>query len=60
MSLSNSQMYNKKESSEDCHFTASHTVEKNSFQASEVILQSVEAFVGDEVIDYGPKDLTNN
>ena len=53
-------MYNKKESSEDCHFTASHTVEKNSFQASEVILQSVEAFVGDEVIDYGPKDLSNN
>ena len=38
MRLSNSQMYERKESSEEGHFTASYTVEKKSFHASEVIL----------------------
>ena len=53
MRLSNSQLYERKESSEG-NFTASHTAaDKNSMQASEVVLKSVEAFVRDAIIDYG-------
>ena len=54
--VSNSQLYERKESSEE-NFTADHTVvDRNSMQASEVVLQSVEAFARDAIIDYSQKE----
>ena len=56
MRVSNSQLYERQESSEE-NFTADHTVaDRNSMQASEVVLQSVEAFARDGIIDYGKKE----
>ena len=54
--VSNSQLYERKESSEE-NFTGDHTVvDRSSMQASEVVLQSAEAFARDAIIDYGQKD----
>lgn len=59
--LSNSQLYERKEPSSEGNFTGSNTVgvEKQSMQASEVVLRSVEGgFNNEKIIDYGgsPKD----
>ena len=55
---SNSQLYHRQEaSSDDLTLTDFNTAQdKKSFQASELVLKSLQGFVGDGVIDYGSKD----
>lgn len=54
--VSNSQLYQREKEYSEENLTAINTVDKNSFQASEVVLQSVGAFTGDGIIDYGAKE----
>ena len=58
--VSNSQLYQREKEYSEENLTAINTVDKNSFQASEVVLQSVGAYTGDGIIDYGAKEQESN